>query len=217
MSTSTDYKAQPSAATDAAWGEFFDTTSYIPATERTVVRHRDEPRFVVDLMPPAVDVIRGELRADVANGFRDGETGGWLLGRPSRHLVLVLDATGPGPDAVRERTTVELDFEFGMHAARQRGLEVLGGWHSHPSDDDGEPVDGALSDGDKRTAAKNLKTLRRTGRQQGWTFAEVVASAHMLDEWRIPVLSGSVFCLGDSLEHPVIVEPAKVEPAAVRL
>jgi integrative and conjugative element protein (TIGR02256 family) len=96
---------------------------------------RGERRLVSVLFPG--HVYRGML--DEAQQASDGrETGGILLGfdAPRRSNYWVTQVSGPGPDAVRERTRFRRDLEYVRAVAREAfaldGSQWIGDWHTHP-------------------------------------------------------------------------------------
>lgn len=68
------------------------------------------------------------------------ETGGLLLGywSETRREAVVLEASGPGPDAAETKNSFTPDYEHDIRIAEQRFREsprthrYLGDWHSHP-------------------------------------------------------------------------------------
>ena len=82
-------------------------------------------------------VAEAELRHE-ASRHPDAETGGLLLGFWSGDHVLVTGAIGPGPGAVRSKTTFLPDDAWQTaelaqrYAASGRRHTYLGDWHTHP-------------------------------------------------------------------------------------
>jgi integrative and conjugative element protein (TIGR02256 family) len=83
----------------------------------------------------------------------DAETGGLLLGYWSGDVVIIADVIGPGPDAIRSRTTFSPDHRWQTvqlaerYEASGRCHTYVGDWHTHPGGT------GQLSRRDRRTLA----------------------------------------------------------------
>lgn len=91
-----------------------------------------------------------------ANGALPLETGGVLLGYWSedRSEVVIMDVTGPGPNAVHSKTEFIPDDEYQdrmideIYARSGRQHTYLGDWHTHPF-------------GEESLSYKDRRTLRR--------------------------------------------------------
>lgn len=115
------------------------------------------------LLPPTrlliahqvISIIEAEARKHAAGYTVGHETGGVLVGRrlggDNANTVLIVGATGPGPNALTLPTQFELDVEYiNRELARWHEqfprLDYIGTWHKHP------PNYSSFSPGDVRTA-----------------------------------------------------------------
>lgn len=85
----------------------------------------------VYLCVSAFEAIRREAAV-----WRGKETGGILLGYETDRSIVVMDATGPGPNARRSSLSVELDtpaIQAATDRAAADGYQYQGSWHTHPT------------------------------------------------------------------------------------
>jgi hypothetical protein len=173
-------RSRARAATEAARAEVEASYGLGPHIDATIAA--DEPRWTVDVLLSARRVIAAEARA--ADGAGDGcETGGLLFGRHfvSDRYATVFDACGPGSNAVRELDRVVLDVEYGERTAAERGLEVIGGWHTHPGNDPVRHCE--ISAQDLSACARHFDALRCRGFGAQYVEIIVAPDAPALD-WR---------------------------------
>jgi hypothetical protein len=115
-------RARAKAAVSEHRGEYdavMGLAPYVYAEMRT-----GQSKLQVEIIKPARDVIEAEAWAS-----DDGtETGGFLLGVEHAWGLLVLDATGPGPNAARDAGRVLLDAAHAERAAREHEFDVGGRW-----------------------------------------------------------------------------------------
>lgn len=111
--------------------------------------------------PPRIELARGVLALCRAEADRcyPLETGGVLMGFWRRHLAVVTQVIGPGPNARHERWSFEPDQEWQLgaiaaHYARSGRRETyLGDWHTHP-----DARNGNLSRMDRGVLRKVIST-----------------------------------------------------------
>ncbi len=163
----------------------------------------DETRWTIDVLLSARRVIDRELRA--TDDLR--EAGGLLFGWHfvSDRYVTVLDACGPGPNAIRELDSVRIDLDYGERMAAERGLEVVGGWHSHPGND--AVRDCEISPQDLSAAAVHFDAIRERGFAAGSVEIIVAPDAPAVD-WREQA-HAYVFTPGDA-GGPAVCERGRV-------
>lgn len=100
--------------------------------------------FRVSLGPHALETIEEEI-FNTSCDHPDGlvETGGWLWSRQDENWWIgglrVVEASGPGPGAVRAYDSVILPTDYVLDLdlmLRDEGLSLCGRWHLHPGHDD---------------------------------------------------------------------------------
>jgi len=99
---------------------------------------------------------------DEANAQHPKETGGVLLGYQdeTKFDVVVRAATGPGPNAIHERSTFVPDHDYHrnevarIYSASDRQWSYVGDWHTHPE----QPA--AMSTTDRRTLRRIARSER---------------------------------------------------------
>jgi integrative and conjugative element protein (TIGR02256 family) len=119
------------------------------------------------------------------------ETGGLLAGVIGDGRIVVTDAGGPGPAAVRTRTSIKHDQQhnakLAIQLARESGGQVrqFGTWHVHPS--------GALTPSamDTRASAGMMHALTEVDGALP-AFVDVIVAPDYLGSWSSPRASGWV-------------------------
>ncbi|MEA3276688.1 MAG: M67 family metallopeptidase [Pseudomonadota bacterium] len=125
------------------------------------------------------EALRGDLEAMVCRGYPN-ETCGLLVGHQREGIVEVIDLIqARNLNRTRARDRYELDprdFVAADSAARGRGMEIVGIWHSHPD----HPARPSATD--------------RAGAWAGWSYLIASVTERRVAELRSWRLNGTDFC-----------------------
>jgi hypothetical protein len=162
--------------------------------------------FTIRLSVGALSAIENEIRDAIWRfDVESVETGGWLYGLYGHGAhggddVIVVHATGPGPEAVHGRDRVKLSHPSTMPFDGA----LVGSWHSHPSRWSGDPNDQA-SDADLEAwhshrvklcnASRHIGVIFTPDLTMGWTSPQFHGYLVGEDE------DGRRFCLQATVEE----------------